>query len=419
MTPISNGLTRWDNTMRKRTICLLLCVFAAPAAAQDSPITLWKREVLNSAKLKEQRAIYVTTPEGYQAGTSRYPVLVLLDAEDRAQFNLAVANVAFLADRGAIPKMIVVGIANGKDRTHDMTPVATSGRAKNFATAGGVGMFADFIVDEVMPLVRAKYRTLPTTVLAGHSFGGLVALEVAANKPGVFSGVIAMSPSLWWNDSSGVVEYSNALAKAAKGERVFVTHGGLEPDIDRTTAAFSQRMDSLKPALIAFGHQRYPEDSHNMTPAPSLVAGLRFIFEPVSVAKLPTSMLGPDTDSAMLMNAFVESRRRFAAGARSLGLDERFPESETNNLGYAALQYLKKPALALWLFRQNADAYPESANVYDSLGDGLLGMGDTTAAIGQLRRAIDLAKRTKQPVLSESQRKLKELEAAQAKGKGQ
>jgi len=244
--------------MRKRTICLLLCVFAAPAAAQDSTITLWKREVLNSAKLKEQRAIYVTTPEGYQAGTSRYPVLVLLDAEDRAQFNLAVANVAFLADRGAIPKMIVVGIANGKDRTHDMTPVATSGRAKNFATAGGVGMFADFIVDEVMPLVRAKYRTLPTTVLAGHSFGGLVALEVAANKPGVFSGVIAMSPSLWWNDSSGVVEYSNALAKAAKGERVFVTHGGLEPDIDRTTAAFSQRMDSLKPALIAFGHQRYP-----------------------------------------------------------------------------------------------------------------------------------------------------------------
>jgi len=405
--------------MRRRTIFLLLCVLAAPAAAQDSTITLWKREILNSTKLKEPRTIFVATPEGYQAGTSRYPVLVLLDAEDRAQFNLAIANVAFLADRGATPKMIVVGIANGKDRTHDMTPAATGARAKTFPTAGGIGAFADFIVDEVMPLVRSKYRTLPTTILAGHSFGGLVALEVAANKPGAFSGVIAMSPSLWWNESSGVVGYSNALAKVAKGERVFVTHGGLEPDIDRTTAAFSQRMDSLKPALIAFGHQRYPDDSHNMTPAPSLVAGLRFVFDPISVAKLPTSMLGPDTDSAMLTNAFVESKRRYASGARSLGIDERFPETETNNLGYAALLYLKKPALAVWLFQQNVDAFPESANVYDSFGDALLAKGDTTAAMTQFRRAVEIGSRTKHPVVADSQRKLKELEASRAKGKGQ
>jgi hypothetical protein len=178
-------------------------------------------------------------------------------------------------------------------------------------------------------------------------------------------------------------------------------------------------MDSLKPALIAFGHQRYPDDSHNMTPAPSLVAGLRFVFEPISIAKLPTSMLGPDTDSAMAMNAFVESRRRYAAGARSLGLDERFPEMETNQLGYGALQFLKNPALAVWVFRQNVDAYPESANVYDSLGDGLLAQGDTTGAIAQFKRAVDLAKRNKHPVLSESQRKLNELEASRARGKAQ
>ena len=47
-----------------------------------------------------------------------------------------------------------------------------------------------------------------------------------------------MSPSLWWNDSSGVVSYSDAIAKAGKGQRLFVTSGGLEPDIDRTTIGF-------------------------------------------------------------------------------------------------------------------------------------------------------------------------------------
>jgi predicted alpha/beta superfamily hydrolase len=386
--------------------------------AQDSTITLWTREVLNSSKLNEQRTILVATPEGYRTGTKRYPVLVILDADDRPQFNLALANVAFLASRTAIPSLIVVGITNGKDRTHDMTPVTAAAHAKEFPTAGGVAAFSDFIVDEVLPLVRAKYRTLPTTLLAGHSFGGLVALEVAANKPGAFSGVIAMSPSLWWNDSSGIVAYSDAIARAAKGERLFVTSGGLEPDIDRTTMHFSQRLDSLKPALVAFGHQRYPEDSHGLTPAPSLADGLRFVFDPISVAKLPISMLGPGTDSAMAMNAFVESRRRYAMGARSLGLDERFPESETNQFGYGALQFLKKPALAVWVFRQNVDAYPESANVYDSLGDGLLAVGDTTAAIAQFRRAVDVGTRTKDPVAEASAKKLKALEESRGKAKG-
>jgi predicted alpha/beta superfamily hydrolase len=394
--------------MLKRSL-FVLCVLASPAAAQDSSLTLWTREVLNSSKLREQRTIYVATPDGYRTSTTRYPVLVLLDAEDRPQFNLAIANVAFLASRGAIPNLIVVGITNGKDRTHDLTPKASGALAKNFPTAGGVGAFSDFIVDEVVPLVRAKYRTLPAVILAGHSFGGLVALEVAANKPGAFAGVIAMSPSLWWNDSSGVVAYSDAIAKATKGERMFVTSGGLEGDIDRTTLRFARRLDSLKPPLTAFGHQRYPEDSHNMTPAPSLVDGLRFIFEPVSIAKLPISMLGPGTDSAMAMNAFLESKRRYAIGARYFGLDERFPESETNQLGYGALEALKNPKLAVWVFRQNVDLYPESANAYDSLGDGLLAMGDTTAAITQFRRAIDIATRTKHPVLAESTRKLKAL----------
>ena len=398
----------------KPFIPVLLCLLTAPApaAAQDSTVTLWTREQLNSSKLNEKRSIYVATPDGYRVGTKRYPVLVILDADDRPQFNLAIANVAFLASRGAIPGLIVVGITNGKDRTHDMTPATTAAQAKNFPTAGGVNAFADFIVDEVVPLVRSKYRTLPTTILAGHSFGGLVALEVAAKKPGVFNGVIAMSPSLWWSDSSGVMSYSDAIAKAARGGRLFVTSGGLEGDIDRPTTRFSQRMDSLKPAVIAFGHQRYPEDSHGLTPAPSLVDGLRFVFEPISVAKLPISMLGPNTDSAGAMNAYVESKRRYAAGARSLNLDERFPESDTNQLGYGVLQLLHNPKFAVWVFRQNAETYPESANVYDSLGDGLVALGDTTAAITTFRRAVDVATRNKDPVLVVSLRKLTALEAA-------
>ena len=127
--------------MRLRAL-LLLIGLASPAWAQDSTVTLWTREVVKSSKLNEDRVIYVATPDGYRGGTGRYSVLVLLDGEDKAQLNLAIANVAFLANRGAIPPMIVVGVTNGSDRTRDLTPATTGGAAKNFPTAGGASRFA-------------------------------------------------------------------------------------------------------------------------------------------------------------------------------------------------------------------------------------------------------------------------------------
>jgi predicted alpha/beta superfamily hydrolase len=399
--------------IRLRSLTFLI-VLSTRAGAQDGTVKLWTPDVLHSNKLNQDRSILVSTPAGYDNGTDRFPVLVILDADDRPQFQLAIANVGFLASRGTIPRMLVVGVTNGPDRTHDLTPPATGSDAKNFPTAGGATAFADFLVDEVLPLVRSKYRTLPATILAGHSFGGLVALEVATKRPGAFTGVIAMSPSLWWNDSSLVGSYYDALAKSPKPERLFVSSGGLEGDIDRPTTRLALRLDSLKSSTLAFGHRRYPEDTHGLTPAPSLVDGLRFVFEPISVAKLPISTLGPGSDSADVVRAAMESIRLYAAGARSFGMDEKLPEAQLNQLGYAVLQSLRNGPLAVWVFRKNVDLYPESANVYDSLGDGLLAAGDTTAAKAAFRRAIAVGTPKGDPVVLESARKLRELDTKSA-----
>lgn len=78
------------------------------------------------------------------------------------------------------------------------------------------------------------------------------------------------------------------------------------------------------------------------------------------------------------------------------------------------LQALKLPAVAVWIFRRNAAMYPESAKVYDSLGDGLLAKGDTVAAIAELRRAVEIGTRTKHPVTAESRNKPLQLDKAAA-----
>lgn len=399
--------------MRIRSL-ILFCLAATPVGAQDSTVTLFHRELINSVRLGEQRSLYIATPEGYDTSKERYPVLVILDANDRWQFALAIANVGFMASRSTIPGLIIVGIPNTSDRTHDLTPPAMGPSKRDFPTSGGVSAFADFLVNEVLPLVRAKYRTLPAAILAGHSFGGLTALEVASKHPGTFAGVIAMSPSLWWNDSTGIVYYSDLIAQEPKPQRLFVTSGSLEPDIDITTKRFEERLDSLKPVATTFGHQRYPDHTHGMTPAPSLVDGLRFVFAPVSLEKLEIGSLGPQSDSADVVKAVLDSKRVYADGARLFGLDERLPEKQLNRLGYSVLVELRNAPLAVWVFRQNAEMWPESANVYDSLGDGLLSAGDTNGAIEQFKHAVDVGLRNGNPVIGETQRKLIALQRGQS-----
>ena len=401
--------------MLRATVSLL--VLASAAGAQATASSPWVRDTLQSSKLGEQRILYVATPANYKTVGERYPVLVLLDANDEPQFTAAVANINFLANRGAIPSLLIVGIANGKDRTRDMTPAATGAGAKTFPTAGGDGNFLSFIVDEALPRVRSHYRTLPSTILAGHSFGGLFALHVAAMKPGAFAGIVAMSPSLWWNDSTVAIEYANAIAKAAAPTRIFATSGGLEPPIDITARRFASRLDSIKPAGLAFAFRHYPDDTHGLTPEPSLVDGLRFVFAPVSLTRTPVMALGPTADSASIVKAVTETEQSYARGARNLGLPEQVPEGQMNNFGYAVLQGFKMPNVAVWIFRQNVANYPDSPNVYDSLGDGLLAAHDTSSARTQFRMARDVAIRVGQPVAAETQKKLDALEHAVQAGK--
>ncbi len=400
--------------LKSLRLTLTLLLVALPASAQDSS---WTRHTIQSAKLKETRHISVALPDDYAAGQRTYPVLVLLDANDRPQFMAAIANVKFLASRGAIPGLIVVGIPNGRDRTRDLTPTPTGKTARDFPTAGGADAFADFVADEVLPMVRARYRARTTTIFAGHSFGGLTALHIAATRPGSYTGIVAMSPSLWWNDSTAVIQYADAIAKSRSRQRIFATSGGLEKDIDVTTKRFAARLDSAPSKTVAFAYRHYADDTHGLTPAPSLVDGLRFVFEPLSSNRLPIARLGSSSDSASVVRAVLESETAYAAGARLFGAPETLPEDALNSLGYGVLNSLKMPQLAVWVFRRNVAMYPESANVYDSLGDGLLAKGDTVAAIAEFRRAVDIGTRTKHPVTPESQGKLTQLEKATQSGK--
>ena len=69
----------------------------------------------------------------------------------------------------------------------------------------------------------------------------------------------------------------------------------------------------------------------------------------------------------------------------------KFPEEPLDVLGSYSLE-AKQPHLAVRLFRENIDRYPRSSNAHESLGEGLVAVGDTTAAVAQFNTAVTLSK---------------------------
>ena len=388
----------------------VLLMFAASAAAQAAAAAPWTEIAVQSSAIG-RRTIRVATPGEYARGTDRYAVLIMLDAEDRPMLRLAMAQISYLSANGdGVPAMIVVGIVNGQDRIHDMTPTPTGSSVAAFKTAGGASAFADFVLRDVLPSVRARYRTLPTTILAGHSAGGLFALDMAATRPGRFNGVVAMDPAIWFNDGAPARLYADAIARSPAGTRVFAGYGGLESDIDAATTEFSRRLEEAKSSTVAFASRRYPDDSHALVPLAALPDGLRFVFAPLSLQRLPIAKLAEGVDAAAVMAALATSEAQYSDAARSLHLPEALPERALERAARFARSTLKKDDLAVRILERNVALHPGSARAVARLADGYAAKGDVAAAIAQLRRAIALDRSSATELPADARTKLRELE---------
>jgi tetratricopeptide (TPR) repeat protein len=64
-------------------------------------------------------------------------------------------------------------------------------------------------------------------------------------------------------------------------------------------------------------------------------------------------------------------------------------EARLNGLGYGLVRAKKLPE-AIAYFKLNAEFYPQSWNVYDSLGDAYMANGDKELAIANFKKAVEM-----------------------------
>ena len=295
--------------------------------------------------------------------------------------------------------MIVVGIPN-TDRTRDLTPthmdswqvmdlVLDSDVCKN---SGGGEKFISFIEKELMPYIDSLYPTAPYRILIGHSFGGLTVMNTLIHHPNLFKAYVAIDPTMSWDNQKLLKEAKKALANNTySGVSLFLgiantMNEGMDTikvkkDTTKSTehirSVFELRnyLNNNKQNQLEYAYKYYNNDEHNSVPLIAEYDAIRFIFNYYHLS--------------LFYNDYRNIENLYENLSEHFGYKVKPPESMVNDLAYTDL-YFKRYDESLYLFKLNVINYPESYNVYNSMGDFYDAKGDKANAIDNYKKSLSI-----------------------------
>jgi hypothetical protein len=250
-------------------ICLVVAASAAEgqttavAAPAADPIPPHHALTIESAVLGESRVVNIYTPPGYDSTAARrYPVLYMPDGGIAEDFPHVANAIDSLIGLGAIEPVLVVGIEN-TERRRDMTgPTSVASDSTIAPRVGGSAAFRAFIRDELMPQIKRRYRTSGETAIVGESLAGLFVVETFLLEPGLFDRYLALSPSLWWNDTELLRRAGDLLAANDATGRTLYLASADEPEIVAAAAALADTVRARAPKGLTLHHEPRPDLQH-------------------------------------------------------------------------------------------------------------------------------------------------------------
>ena len=207
-----------------------------------SPLVIGETFTIDSRILGETRRINVYLPPGHAGSPSaRLPVLYMPDGGIAEDFLHVAGLVQVSVGNGTMRPFLLVGIEN-TERRRDMTGPTENEEDKKIAPrVGGSAAFRGFLREELMPQVKARYRTTDETAIVGESLAGLFVVETFLLEPDLFDTYIAFDPSLWWNDRKLVDDAAERLRARPKLEKTLYLASSDEQGIVEGHAAVRGR----------------------------------------------------------------------------------------------------------------------------------------------------------------------------------
>ncbi len=295
---------------------LLLSLCLAGQAVQAVEYSIPGTEVRTLPRSANGRdyVLYVSLPSSYATNPERrYPVIYACDGY--WDFPLLNAELGNLSYDGAVPECILVGMAYGGTnpnvgalRQIDLTPWMPAAPDKGHAAE-----FLSVIESQIIPYVETQYRADSSyRVLTGSSYGGIFTVFALFEKPGLFQGYIAPSPSLWWQNSQmKTVVDQYAAAHTSLAARLYLTWGSDESySIRYTTKELFLQLQALKLTGLEVAAREMTGERHAGPKGESFNRGLRYVFAP----RAPIAPTGFDP-GYMAQSSFVNLSTRGRVGA--------------------------------------------------------------------------------------------------------
>jgi len=365
---------------RKKIFLCFITVFLIilnVLSAQDTDqwLVIGKTVNFHSEVLDEDRSLLIHLPLGYERSNDRYPVMFLLDGI--SNFHHTTGITYFLSSLNLMPGMIVIGIAN-VDRSRDFSPT----HVDNIPTSGGAKNFLTFLSDELIPYINEEYRTHPYRILVGHSFGGTFATYTFLENPDLFNAYIAISPYLHYDNDWLVKKADNDMNLRFQNETFFYMTLGNEPEYVPAISEFITIVDNKRPENLHMEFVQMEDESHGSVPHLSIYRGLEAIY-----SEWVLTLLAMNIGLEAVTNHYDYLSSKY-------GYKIEPPEYVINNLGY---QKLRNGEIddAIAIFELNVENFPESANVYDSLGEAYETNEQFTLAEKNYKKACKQGKKIK------------------------
>jgi dienelactone hydrolase len=134
----------------------------------------------------------------------------------------------------------------------------------------------------------------------------------------------------------------------------------------------------LQPQILGW----FETTLRNVSTASTSTAGAAPQGKPSAIEEFWSALTQPG--GVARARAIYDAAKSAAPAAQVL-----FPQGEMNAFGYQLIQE-GRAREAIIAFQMNVDAYPSSANAYDSLSDGYLEDGNTTEALRLAEKALEL-----------------------------
>ncbi len=254
---------------------------AAEAVSKAAPLAIGDTFTIDSRALGETRRINVYMARGWNdAPDAPLPVLYMPDGGLAEDFLHVAGLLQVSVANGTMRSFMLVGIENTQ-RRRDMTgPTEDAEDRKIAPVVGGSAAYRRFIREELMPQVKARYRTTQESAIIGESLAGLFVMETFLHEPQLFDTYIAIDPSLWWNKRQ-LLQQASARLRANKrlDKTLFVAASG-EKGMPELAQQLEAALAGSKVEGLRWQLAPLPDETHLTVYHPAALRAFRSAFKP-------------------------------------------------------------------------------------------------------------------------------------------